>query len=119
MHIVVFILLITLFLLHEMDAIRAKEWKMFIFLQDLKEEIAYFVFSIIHLPLYFLILFFLFRVRENDTFLIIFDVLMVAHTVVHICFRKHPDNGFHPFYSKAIIYMMGILSVIHIAMVLL
>ncbi len=119
MSFVLFVVLISLFLLHEMDAVRVREWKMFIFLKDLKEETAYFVFSIMHLPLYFIILFFLFKVRENNTFIIIFDALMVTHTIVHICFRKHADNGFHPFYSKAIIYMMGILAVIHTVVVLL
>ena len=40
---------LSLFMLHEMDAIRRQEWRIFFFLSKLKEETAYAVFSILHL----------------------------------------------------------------------
>jgi len=43
----------SLLLLHEMDAIRAKEWKMFAVLKNMNEQNGYIVFSLLHLPLYF------------------------------------------------------------------
>ncbi|MEM5012432.1 DUF6713 family protein [Niallia taxi] len=46
----------SLFLLHEMDAIRRSEWRMFIVLKDTEDSTAYMVFTLIHLPLYTIIL---------------------------------------------------------------
>lgn len=34
---------LTLLFVHEMDAIRRKEWKMFIFLKDLNEDLEYWI----------------------------------------------------------------------------
>ncbi|WP_368665131.1 DUF6713 family protein, partial [Paenibacillus borealis] len=42
----------ALLLLHEMDAIRAKEWRMFIILKDMEDNRVFKVFTILHLPLY-------------------------------------------------------------------
>ncbi|MEM1483719.1 DUF6713 family protein [Oscillospiraceae bacterium PP1C4] len=56
MYTVLFAIIISLLLIHEMDAIRTKEWKMFIILKKMTDEKAYKVFTLIHLPLYFLII---------------------------------------------------------------
>lgn len=114
-----FVFLFALFLLHEMDAIRAKEWKMFIILKDIKEEAAYLVFSAVHLPLYLLLLYLLLKAEGDFTFYLIADILFIVHTLVHICFRKHPDNGFGSVYSKTILYGMGIIALLHMAVIFL
>ena len=38
--------MISLLLIHEMDAIRTKEWKMFIILKDMADETAYKIFAV-------------------------------------------------------------------------
>ena len=50
---VLFFINVSLILVHEMDAIRCKEWKMFIMLKDIKEEYGYLIFTLLHLPIYF------------------------------------------------------------------
>jgi len=40
---------------HEMDAIRTKEWRMLIILKDIADETAYKIFTLAHLPLYFIV----------------------------------------------------------------
>lgn len=45
-----FLFNLSLFLLHEMDAIRRSEWKLFFVLQDMDDAKAYKVFTLIHLP---------------------------------------------------------------------
>lgn len=65
---VFFLFNFSLFLLHEMDAIRRSEWKLFIVLKDMEESKAYRVFTFIHLPLYTIILCFLFSKYQTVTF---------------------------------------------------
>lgn len=116
---IVFAIIITFLLLHEMDAIKAKEWKMFVLFGDLKEDLAYIIFSVVHLPLYFILVLWMIHFKENNTLFIVVDILMAAHTIVHFLFRKNKNNGFSSLYSKVIIYIIGLLSIIHICFILL
>ena len=50
---ILFLLNLSIFLLHEMDAIRRSEWRLFIVLKDMEDSKAYQVFTGIHLSLYF------------------------------------------------------------------
>ena len=110
----------SLLLLHEMDAIRAKEWKMFIFLKDMKEQTGYIVFSLIHLPLYFWVVYTVSQVWSGGYAIVylLTDVFLIAHAVIHYFFRKHAANGFSTIYSNILIYSMATLSVIHLILLL-
>ncbi len=91
MNIIVFSIVISLFLLHEMDAIRTREWRMFVFLKNLKDEISYLIFSIAHFPLYFLIIFCMLQINNQDSraiFYIVTDILLILHLLVHLLFEK-------------------------------
>ncbi len=107
-------LIISLLLLHEMDAIRTKEWKMFIILKDMTDETAYKIFLFAHLPLYFLVIFLILHNNSNILLPIIIDIFLIGHAIVHFCFRKKENNGFTSLYSKIIIYALGMLAVIHL-----
>lgn len=61
MIVTLFIFMITLLLIHEMDAIRTKEWRMFIVLKDMPDEKAYKIFTLAHIPLYFIAIFVMVR----------------------------------------------------------
>ena len=54
--IIIFYLALTLLFVHEMDAVRRKEWKMFIVLKDMEDEKACHIFLLLHIPLYLMIL---------------------------------------------------------------
>lgn len=56
---VLFAIELALLLTHEMDAVRHKEWQMFIGLKDLPEGTAYWLFTLPHIILYTLIIVFL------------------------------------------------------------
>ena len=116
---ILFALNFSLLLLHEMDAIRSKEWKMFIILKSMREETAYIVFSIIHLPLYFWIIFTISQVFNSGYAFVylLTDVFLIVHTGIHFFFRKHAANGFSSLYSNILIYIMGILAFIHLIMI--
>ncbi len=110
---VLFLFNLSLFLLHEMDAIRRSEWQLFIVLKDMEDSKAYKVFTFIHLFLYLLILTLLFSEYQTIVFWFL-DIFFIIHTILHLFFEKHPRNGFKNAFSRLIIYPMGILAVIHL-----
>jgi hypothetical protein len=116
---VVFVLNFSILLLHEMDAIRAKEWKMFILFRSMPEKTAYVIFSIIHLPLYFWAIFTITQPFSSSyafAYLLI-NSFLIVHTIIHFFFRKHPANKFSSVYSNMLIYTMGIIALIHLIMI--
>ena len=100
-----FALELGLLLTHEMDAIRHKEWEMFIFLKDLPENTAYLVFTLPHILLYALVLFFL---------LYVVDIFVICHLFIHFIFRRHPNNQLTGFWSLVIINLAGIIAAVHL-----
>lgn len=116
MSLIIFVLMISLLLIHEMDAIRTKEWKMFIVLKDMADDKAYKIFTLAHLPLYCAVIFIMAQGGEPAVLYYIIDIFLIGHTIVHYGFKKHLKNGFTSVFSKAIIYSMGILAVIHMCL---
>lgn len=110
---ILFLLNLSIFLLHEMDAIRRSEWRLFIVLKDMEDSNAYQVFTGIHLFLYVIILSLLFSPYQTITFWVL-DIFFIIHTILHLLFERHPRNGFKNSFSRAIIYPMGILAAIHL-----
>ena len=116
MEIFVFVLLISLLLIHEMDAIRLKEWRMFVVLKNLHDETAYRIFLLLHLPLYVVAIFIPAsgEALERVILYYVVDAFLIAHSIIHFGFRKNSNNGFTSIFSKAIIYSLGILAFIHL-----
>ncbi|QPA57121.1 DUF6713 family protein [Lysinibacillus sp. fkY74-1] len=110
---ILFLLNLSIFLLHEMDAIRRSEWRLFIVLKDMKDSKAYQVFIVIHLLLYVIILSLLFSPYQTITFWVL-DIFFIIHTILHLLFERHPRNEFKNTFSRAIIYPMGFLATIHL-----
>ncbi|MGI6106138.1 MAG: DUF6713 family protein [Raoultibacter sp.] len=113
---VIFLLGLTLLLVHEMDAIKSKEWKMFIGLRSLSDEIGYRVFALIHVPLYLLVFFLLLSPYQLIGFYLV-DAFLVIHGLIHIVFRSHKENRFTSF-SSILIYggaLCGLLHLLYLA----
>jgi len=109
-------LIISLLIAHEMDAIRAKEWKMFLILKDMADETAYRAFTLAHLPLYAAVILLL-TLNNSWAHAILFfviDTFVIAHAALHFGFRKHPNNGFTSIFSMLLIYGPGILALAHL-----
>lgn len=119
MHILFFSLILTFLFVHEMDAIRTKEWGMFIFLNRMPEEKAYIVFTLLHLPLYFVVFLVIFWQGEFAITILYYsiDLFLIGHGIIHFLFRNHKKNGFTSFFSKAIIYGMNFLALIHVILI--
>ena len=118
METVLFALILALLFVYERDAIRAKEWKMFVVLKNMDDELAFRTFTLIHIPLYFFIAFafVLFETPEKILLKYLMDVFLIAHAVIHYSFRKKPNNDFHSSFSKIIIYALSIFAVMHICL---
>ena len=116
MEVFVFILLVSLLLIHEMDAIRLKEWRMFVVLKNLHDETAYRIFSLAHLPLYVVAFFILASGGALAKIILycVIDAFLIVHAIIHFGFRKNPNNGFISVFSKVIIYSLGVLAFIHL-----
>ncbi len=107
-----FILTISLLILHEMDAIRRKEWKLFVVLKDMKEEPGYLVFSLLHLPLCIIILYFIMNSSGQyyHVFTLAINGFLIFHGGIHLLFRTKTGNEFKGVYSYTIIFLMSIFA---------
>jgi len=120
MEVFIFVLIVSLLLIHEMDAIRVREWRMFIGLKNLHDETAYRIFSLAHLPLYIAAFFILASGGALAKLILyyVIDAFLIVHAIIHYGFRKNPNNGFTSLFSKAIIYSLAILAIIHLCVLL-
>lgn len=103
---------LSLLILHEMDAIYCKEWKMFAFLNRLPDSKGRIIFSILHLPL-FIIIFFLIE-YQFDMFFWILNVFLVFHLLIHMLMNRHKFNNFKSKYSSLLIISMGLIGMVSI-----
>lgn len=84
-----FYLGLTLLTMHEMDAIRCKEWRIFPGLSLLSDKLGHIVFVFTHIPLFFFIFKQLSHSQDIEGFIKGFNVFMIVHLGLHILFLKH------------------------------
>ena len=110
----------SLLLLHEMDAIRAKEWKMFAILKDMKEQTGYIVFTLLHLPLYIWVVFSISQIWSGHYAFVYLatDIFLITHAILHFFFRRNNANEFSPIYSNILIYSMALLAIWHLVLII-
>jgi hypothetical protein len=106
---------LALLFTHELDAIRRKEWRLFVFLSNLEEERAFRMFAALHIPIFLLIFLAVFgtsrsEIRENT--IIGLDMFFVVHVVLHTLFSKHPDYDFHTGFSRLLILGAGLCGIL-------
>lgn len=113
-----FAIILSLIFLHEMDAVRHCEWRMFKFLGDMEDEKAYTVFLWLHFPLYALALGALFT---SYNWIIWYGVnaFLVGHGIVHELFAKHPKNSLTGAGSVFLTRTMAVLASVHGAALLM
>ncbi len=95
----VFLLGLSLLFLHEMDAVRCHEWRIFPGLSLLKERTGFLVFMALHVPLFIVVV----SALENPGFRKGFDGFLILHFGLHLLFLRHPRNEFKDWISWMII----------------
>jgi len=99
---------ISLFIVHEMDAVHAREWKMIKFMRRFGDNTGHILFTSLHFFLFILI----FYLTEYHLLIIfpVISVLLILHQLIHILFRKHSENRMNNRFSEIIIFCMFLNS---------
>ncbi|MBU3679737.1 MAG: hypothetical protein FGM32_09055 [Candidatus Kapabacteria bacterium] len=90
---------LALILLHEMDAMRCHEWRIFPGLSQLSEHAGFYLFMMLHIPLFIVI----FSNLDSPAFRRGFDIFLIIHLGLHLLFLRHPKNEFKDWLSWSII----------------
>lgn len=106
-----FHLALSFILIHEMDAIRCKEWRIFPILSNLEDKLGETIFILAHIPLCYAILVGL--AGENKSVIIYWlDCFFVIHLGLHILLFRHPKNEFKDWISWVLIVGAAVFGAI-------
>lgn len=109
---VMFVISLSSMLVHELDAMRCKEWRIFPGLSKLSDKIGERVFILAHLPLFIWIFYFLFNDSSASSFRQGFCVFAMIHLMLHIAFLFHPRNQFKDLISWLPIILSALSALI-------
>lgn len=94
-----FYLALSFIIIHEMDAVRCKEWRIFPLVALLDDKTGFQVFMLAHIPLFYLLLWGLMD-QENPSSLILgLNYFFILHLLAHLLFLRHPKNEFKDWMS--------------------
>lgn len=102
-----FYLGLSLLTMHEMDAIRCKEWRIFPGLSMLPDKAGHAVFLFAHIPIFYVVFWKLSNGQEVETFMEGFNFFMIVHLGLHLLFLLHRKNQFRDGISWSIIAGAG------------
>ena len=103
-----FVLGLSLIIIHEMDAIRCKEWKILPGLSMLDNKTGQTIFLFAHIPIIYLLFWQFSNNSDIETFRTGFDIFLIVHLGLHLLFLKHKNNEFKDWISWTIIIGSGI-----------
>ena len=106
---------LSLFVVHELDAVHCREWRMIYGLNHLNDDTAYQLFAALHVPMLAVVLWFFVQanVEYRFWFEATFDAFLIAHLGLHLAFARHPENRFSSWFSKAVIALMALGGCLH------
>ena len=94
---------------HELDAMRCREWRIFSGLSLLSKKLGQTIFVFAHIPLFFFV-FYQLAVQPIDNFVKAFDIFMIVHIGLHLLLLKHKNNEFKDWISWTIIIGVGLFG---------
>ncbi len=98
-----FYLGLSFILMHEIDAVRCKEWRIFPGLSLLNDAWGYRIFMLAHIPLFYFILKRIGDGSDNESFIYGMNVFFIIHLGLHLIFLIHKKNEFRDWLSWTII----------------
>lgn len=108
-----FLLGIVMIFLHELDAMRCREWRIFPGLSLLNDRIAMPLFVFAHIPLMYWIL--LETDLANQQFRVGFNIFLIIHFFLHLLFLLHKKNEFKDWISWSIIVAAAICGLVDLS----
>ncbi|WP_396613524.1 DUF6713 family protein (plasmid) [Haloferax sp. S1W] len=109
-----FLTVVAFLFVHELDAIRQREWRFFFAPTTVRDVRASQIFIALHAPLLVVLLGYL----DSTAFQLGFDVFAIAHGIVHFGLRNHPLVAFENWFSRIWIFGGSLLGVTHLLFVL-
>lgn len=106
--------LVAFLLVHELDAIRQREWRFFFAPITVRDETAYQVFTALHAPLFVVLLVYI----ESSAFQVGLASFAIVHGLLHFGLRNHPLVEFDSPVSRFWILGGALLGVLHLVLVL-
>ena len=114
---IVFLVGFAFLLVHEMDAVRCREWRILPVLSRLNDSTGYVAFTALHVPIYALLLWGL--VGDASVGLIVgLDVFLVVHLALHVLLRDRPENRFGSPFSWGLFTAAGICGAIDLLLLM-
>ncbi len=107
-----FYLGLSLLTMHEMDAIRCREWRIFPGLSLLSDQLGQIIFLFAHIPIFFLMFWHMTHSKNIEAFMDGFSIFMMVHLGLHILFLKHKNNEFKDWISWTIIIGAGLCGLL-------
>ncbi|WP_458188964.1 DUF6713 family protein [Haladaptatus sp. NG-WS-4] len=111
---ILFLGVVSFLLVHELDAIRQREWRFFFAPVTVRDETAYRIFTTLHAPLFVVVLVYL----ESSAFRLVIDSFAIVHGVLHFGLRNHSLIAFDSWFSRVWIFGASLLGVLHLVLVL-
>jgi hypothetical protein len=95
---------------HELDAMRCREWRIFPGLSLLSDKLGQLIFIFAHIPLFLYVFYQLTNSTNLDRFINGFDIFMIIHVGLHLLLLKHKNNEFKDWTSWTIIIGAGLFG---------
>jgi len=105
-----FLIGISFLIVHEMDAIRCKEWRIYPGLSLLSDKAGQLLFIFAHIPLLFWVFYQMTAVSVNNAFINGLNIFMIAHIGLHLLFIRHRNNEFKDWISWTLIIGAGLFG---------
>ncbi len=106
-----FYLGLTFILMHEMDAVRCREWRIFPGLSALNEKWGFRIFMLAHIPLYFFLFSALIE-EQKEALIDGLNFFYLIHFGLHLIFIFHPKNEFKDWISWTLIAGAGLFGML-------
>ena len=107
---------LSLILMHEMDAIRCKEWRIFPGLHLLNDRWGLIVFIFLHIPLFAFLFQGLLDPASQAAYIRGLDIFFLIHLGLHLLFLLHPKNEFKDWISWSIIAGAGVFGLLDLVL---
>ncbi len=107
---VLFLIGISFLIVHEMDAIRCKEWRIYPGFSLLNDKVGQLIFVFAHIPLFFIVFYQLTYISDNVVFIKGFDIFMIIHIGLHLLYLRHKNNDFKDWISWTLIIGAGLFG---------
>ena len=103
---------LTFIFMHEMDAVRCREWKILPITSFLIDIMGMIVFTFLHIPLFYILL--LPTTLDSNSFRYGFSTFLIVHFFLHLLLLLHKNNEFEDWVSWFLITGAGACGALYL-----